>query len=289
MTDFVDLLEEQLVAAHARRPRGLRALLPSARGAGAIGLAAAAAAVVLLVVALASPDGRRAARPADPPASAPVVTVPRTAPAPRPATPAAPDVPGPHAPQRMPATPAAPAVPGPHAPTPATPTAPTAPRSAPVPNTPKASTVPPSPPVPSAPKASTVPPPAPAPATPARPATPPAAVPAPPAAPVRPHAPAPAPPSVTTVAVLNASGAAGVGRVVANRVSAFGYRIGLVTNRLGRVPHSSVRYAPGRRRAAVAVARRLGIRRVLPSTRALRRQAGREADVVVVLGRDRIP
>jgi hypothetical protein len=249
MTDFVDLLEEQLVAAHARRPRGLRAALPSARGAGAIALAAAAAAaVVVLVVALASPDGHRAARPADPPAPAPAVTAPPATPAPRPATPTAPNVPGPHVPQRTPATPATPNVPGPHAPAPA----------------------------PATPKAPAAPPPAPGPAIPAQPATP--------------RAPAPAPPpSATTVAVLNASAVTGAARAVANRLDAAGYRVGVVTNRLGGLARSSVRYPAGQRAAAVALARRLRIRRVLPLSRALRREAGREADVVVVLSRDRIP
>jgi hypothetical protein len=89
--------------------------------------------------------------------------------------------------------------------------------------------------------------------------------------------------------VLNASSAGRAGRAVANRLTAFGYRIGVVTNRLGRVPRSSVRYAAGQRPAAAAVARRLRIPRVLSLARALQRQAGRDADVVVVLGRDWVP
>src|SRR5919198_997435 len=57
-------LEQQLIAAHARRPRGLRAAVPSRRGAGALVLAAAAAAVVAaLIVALASPSGGVPGRP----------------------------------------------------------------------------------------------------------------------------------------------------------------------------------------------------------------------------------
>jgi hypothetical protein len=74
MTDFVDLLEAQLVEAHARRRR-LRAHVPSRRTLGALVLAAAAAAALLVViVGLASPEGGRRARPAATPAPSPRTT-----------------------------------------------------------------------------------------------------------------------------------------------------------------------------------------------------------------------
>ena len=58
MTDFVDLLEDQLLAAHAARARGMWAWVPSRRGAGAlVAAAAAAAAIVIAVLLLASPGG----------------------------------------------------------------------------------------------------------------------------------------------------------------------------------------------------------------------------------------
>jgi hypothetical protein len=65
MTDFVDLREAQLVAAHGRRGRGaMRLRLPSRRTSGALLLATtAAAATVVLVVALASPGSRPAGAP----------------------------------------------------------------------------------------------------------------------------------------------------------------------------------------------------------------------------------
>jgi hypothetical protein len=73
VTDFLDLLETQLVDAHARRRR---VRLPVRRASGAIVLAAAAAAAVaVLIVALASPNAARepavAPSPAAPPAAAP--------------------------------------------------------------------------------------------------------------------------------------------------------------------------------------------------------------------------
>ncbi len=94
-------------------------------------------------------------------------------------------------------------------------------------------------------------------------------------------------PSRTTVAVLNAARTAGLARREAARLTGAGYRVGVVANHpSGRLARSSVRYARGQRTAAVALAARERIRRVLPLTGALRRQLG-GVDVVIVLGADR--
>jgi lysylphosphatidylglycerol synthetase-like protein (DUF2156 family) len=60
MTDFIDALEEQLVAAHRDRRRW-RFVVPWRGGAVLVAAAVAAAAVVALVVVLASPDAHRPA------------------------------------------------------------------------------------------------------------------------------------------------------------------------------------------------------------------------------------
>jgi hypothetical protein len=101
---------------------------------------------------------------------------------------------------------------------------------------------------------------------------------------------APAAPAATRVAVLNATRVNGLARTAADRLSAAGYRIGVVTddavtNTLGR---SAVLYAPGRRTAAAAVAARLGIARVAPlDAGTAGTVAG--AGVVVRIGIDRAP
>jgi hypothetical protein len=77
MTDFVDVLEQQLIAAHGRRQR----LVPPWRaGMVLVAAAGAAAIIVVLVVGLSSPDSQRAATPGQqaPPQTAPVHPVPRT-------------------------------------------------------------------------------------------------------------------------------------------------------------------------------------------------------------------
>jgi hypothetical protein len=76
MTDFIDVLEQQLVTAHGRRPQ--RLAMPWRAGGVLVAAAAAAAVVVALVVALASPDSHRAASPPaqqSPPATTPVKPV----------------------------------------------------------------------------------------------------------------------------------------------------------------------------------------------------------------------
>jgi hypothetical protein len=76
VTDFIDVLESQLVAAHPRAAR--RMLLPRPtwrRGAMVLAAAAAAAAIVAVVVALANPDAHRAGgQPTAPPPTTPAQT-----------------------------------------------------------------------------------------------------------------------------------------------------------------------------------------------------------------------
>jgi LytR cell envelope-related transcriptional attenuator len=60
MTDFIDSLEAQLVAAHRDRRRR-RFVVPRRGGAALVAAAAAVAAIVAIVVALASPESHRAA------------------------------------------------------------------------------------------------------------------------------------------------------------------------------------------------------------------------------------
>jgi hypothetical protein len=80
---------------------------------------------------------------------------------------------------------------------------------------------------------------------------------------------------LTTVAVLNAARSSGLARTEADRLFGAGYAIGVVASAPGgRHARSSVLYAPGARAATVR-----------PLTG--RARAGREADVLVVLGADR--
>jgi hypothetical protein len=60
MTDFVDVLEQQLVAAHGRRERFVP---PWRAGVVLVAAAGAAAVIVAVVIGLASPDSQRAAPP----------------------------------------------------------------------------------------------------------------------------------------------------------------------------------------------------------------------------------
>jgi negative regulator of sigma E activity len=75
MTDFVDLLEQQLVAAHGRRERFVP---PWRAGIVLVAAAGAAAVIVAVVIGLASPDSQRAAPPSGqqaPPQTTPVHSV----------------------------------------------------------------------------------------------------------------------------------------------------------------------------------------------------------------------
>jgi hypothetical protein len=271
VTDFVDLLEAQLVDAHSRRDR-LRRHLPSRRTSGALVLAAAAAAaVVLVIVGLASPErAKQPARPAAAPTT-PATTAPRT-----------------------PSPGATPTTPTP--PTPRATTAPTAPVPSGAPTTPVPSGVPATP-APSGVPAAPVP--RGAPTSPAPSGVP--AAPVPRGAPVTPVTPAPsgptprpatvptAPPAklAFTVAVLNATRERGVARSAADRLVRAGYRIGVVSSTPGPPrARSVVLYKPGSRAAALALAKRLRIARVDLVTLAIRRSVADKSTVVVVLGAD---
>ena len=78
MTDFIDILEQQLVSAHSRPPRRL-ALPPWRATIVFAGAAAAAAVVVIAVLALSSPTPQPAASspPTQPPQTTPVTPQPR--------------------------------------------------------------------------------------------------------------------------------------------------------------------------------------------------------------------
>jgi LytR cell envelope-related transcriptional attenuator len=77
MTDFIAVLEEQLVTAHRqRRPR--RVQIPWRGGAIVVAAAVAVAAVVAVVVALASPGEHRVASQLPPPQTTPVHPIRRT-------------------------------------------------------------------------------------------------------------------------------------------------------------------------------------------------------------------
>src|SRR4051812_44238663 len=101
----------------------------------------------------------------------------------------------------------------------------------------------------------------------------------------------PAAPQAKTVAVLNATATPGAARAPAARLVEAGYRPVEVANAPSVRRRSAVMYAPhaGTRAilTAVAIARRERIARVVPLTAALRRVAGGDADVVVLLGTDR--
>jgi LytR cell envelope-related transcriptional attenuator len=71
MTDFVDVLEQQLVAAHARRQRFVP---PWRAGIVLVAAGAAAAVIVAVVIGLASPDSQRAATPPAAQTTPPVTT-----------------------------------------------------------------------------------------------------------------------------------------------------------------------------------------------------------------------
>ena len=78
MTDFVDVLEQQLVAAHGRRERFVP---PWRTGMVLVAAAGAAAIIVALVIGLASPNAQQAQRPAGqtaPPQTTPVQPPPLT-------------------------------------------------------------------------------------------------------------------------------------------------------------------------------------------------------------------
>lgn len=95
-------------------------------------------------------------------------------------------------------------------------------------------------------------------------------------------------PSQVTVAVLNGTTMSGLAAEIGKTVEAEGYRLGTVTNGADQArAESVVLFAPGARREAQAVARRLGIGQREPIDAASQQLAG-DASVVVVAGADRI-
>jgi len=95
-------------------------------------------------------------------------------------------------------------------------------------------------------------------------------------------------PSQVTVAVLNGTTTSGLAADLGETVEAEGYRLGMVTNGADRArAESVVLFAPGARREAQDVARRLSIGQREPIDAASQELAG-DATVVVVTGADRI-
>jgi hypothetical protein len=95
-------------------------------------------------------------------------------------------------------------------------------------------------------------------------------------------------PAQTTVAVLNSTRTPGVARAAANVLQRRAWRIGTVTNGPDQAAGSScVDFTPGHSEAASIIAKQLGIHNVLPASDAQRAVAGPDADVIVIVGRDR--
>jgi hypothetical protein len=93
------------------------------------------------------------------------------------------------------------------------------------------------------------------------------------------------------VAALNATTVSGLAGTAASRLTAAGFAQGTVANDSRTRARTAVLYAPGNRRAALAVAkvvkvRQGAVRAMDPRTRAL---VGADAEVVVVVGSDRAP
>jgi hypothetical protein len=94
--------------------------------------------------------------------------------------------------------------------------------------------------------------------------------------------------SQTTVAVLNATGTPGVARRAAKELADRGWRIGRVTNAPDQALKSScVEFNPGHSQAATMISKDLGIHNVVPPAADVRAVAGRDADVIVLVGADR--
>ena len=92
-----------------------------------------------------------------------------------------------------------------------------------------------------------------------------------------------------SVAVLNGTAITGLGGKVGGVVQENGYELGTVTNTAPGVKETQVLYAPHQKKAAQKVAKDLGIDpdTVEPLDREVRREAGADADVVVIAGEDR--
>jgi len=95
-------------------------------------------------------------------------------------------------------------------------------------------------------------------------------------------------PGKTTVAVLNGTRSPGLARDAAVALQRRGWKIGTVTNYTDHSLKSScVDFAPGHSEAATMVSKDLGIHNVVPPAADVRAIAGRDADVIVIVGADR--
>ena len=96
-------------------------------------------------------------------------------------------------------------------------------------------------------------------------------------------------PGKTTVAVLNGTKHPGSGHATRrSRWQRRGWKIGTVTNYTDQSLKSScVDFTPGHSRAATMISKDLGIYNVVPPAADVRAIAGRDADVIVLVGADR--
>ena len=95
-------------------------------------------------------------------------------------------------------------------------------------------------------------------------------------------------PGKTTVAVLNATKRPGLGKRTAVALLRHGWKIGTVTDYTDQSLKSScVDFTPGHSEAATMISRDLGIHNVIPPAADVRAIAGRDADVIVIVGADR--
>jgi len=96
-------------------------------------------------------------------------------------------------------------------------------------------------------------------------------------------------PARTVVAVLDATRHTVPLLHTARAIADHGWKLGPVTDYPGAPLDSScVDFFPGHSFAATEIARQLNIANVLPASDLLRKAAGRDAGVVVVVGRDRV-
>jgi hypothetical protein len=97
-------------------------------------------------------------------------------------------------------------------------------------------------------------------------------------------------PARTTVAILDATRHVRPVLTAARVLREHGWKLGNVTSYPGEPLDSScVYFFPGHSEAATIIAKQLGIANVLPASDLFRTSAGQDAEVVVILGRDRVP
>jgi LytR cell envelope-related transcriptional attenuator len=99
---------------------------------------------------------------------------------------------------------------------------------------------------------------------------------------------APAVAAGKTVAVLNASRTPGLARDAATELARHGWKITKVTNAPDQSRTSSVYFNSGHARDGKIVAGQLGIPDLMPCTPSILAVAGTDADVIVVVGADRV-